>query len=141
MSKYVSKPTCGREGVGVAIHTSEGAAARGQGPHIFQKFAEIPSYDGKYPVLGAWVVGGQAAGDRDQRRDDAGHGQPLLFSTALDRLRLPRLLGACRIPLHVSSDGAGTVGGRASRVLLRILLDKQHQLHYLLERLFRNVYK
>jgi glutathionylspermidine synthase len=62
MSEYVTKPTCGREGVGVAIHTGGGAAAAGQGSNVYQKLACIPSYDGKYPVLGAWVVGGQAAG-------------------------------------------------------------------------------
>jgi glutathionylspermidine synthase len=30
--------------------------------HVYQGFFELPRFDGFYPVLGSWVVGGAACG-------------------------------------------------------------------------------
>lgn len=63
---YVAKPLLGREGAsmrivtpGQVIHTEGEYGAEG---HVFQEFWPLPDFDGWRPVLGAWVVGDEAAG-------------------------------------------------------------------------------
>ncbi|GAA4209191.1 glutathionylspermidine synthase family protein [Streptosporangium oxazolinicum] len=63
---YVSKPLLGREGASVRIVTpagvTENAGDYGTEGYVFQEFWPLPEFDGWRPVLGAWVVGDQAAG-------------------------------------------------------------------------------
>ena len=33
-----------------------------EGPHIYQEFRPLPSFDGRYPVVGSWIVNGYACG-------------------------------------------------------------------------------
>ncbi|MCZ2527429.1 glutathionylspermidine synthase family protein [Streptomyces sp. HB2AG] len=69
---YVSKPLLGREGAGVTVHLPDGTSTAprpdsygkeyGAEGHCHQQFAALPEFDGNRVVLGAWVVGGEAAG-------------------------------------------------------------------------------
>ena len=34
----------------------------GQEGFIYQQLATLPNFDGYYPVLGSWIIGGEAAG-------------------------------------------------------------------------------
>ena len=69
MASYVKKPILAREGANVEIH-AEGQAVfaaatmpcYGAEGSIYQAYAPIPEYDGFRPVLGAWIVDGEAAG-------------------------------------------------------------------------------
>jgi glutathionylspermidine synthase len=63
---YVSKPLLSREGANITLHrngsvTDFGGSYGGNGA-IFQELAPIPCYDGNYPVIGSWVIYGEAAG-------------------------------------------------------------------------------
>ncbi|CAH2031162.1 glutathionylspermidine synthase family protein [Trichlorobacter ammonificans] len=63
---YVTKPLLSREGENVTIyrngqvHAVEGSY--GTGGIVYQQLAPIPCIDGSYPVIGSWVIGGEAAG-------------------------------------------------------------------------------
>jgi glutathionylspermidine synthase len=64
---YVGKPLLGREGAGVRVVTpgftvEVTPAQPGSGPLCYQAFHPLPDFDGNRPVLGAWVVDGEAAG-------------------------------------------------------------------------------
>ncbi|GHE31308.1 putative glutathionylspermidine synthase [Streptosporangium violaceochromogenes] len=66
MASYIVKPLLGREGASMRIvtpagvvHTAGGYGAEG---HVHQELWPLPEFDGWRPVLGAWVVGDQAAG-------------------------------------------------------------------------------
>jgi glutathionylspermidine synthase len=58
----VSKPIFGREGANIAAPgiATDGPYA-GQ-PRVWQAYAELPAFGGRYPVLGSWIVAGQPAG-------------------------------------------------------------------------------
>ncbi len=63
---HVIKPMLGREGGNVTIikdgqvlATSDG---RYTGPVIYQEFCDAPDYDGRFPVLGSWMVDGTCVG-------------------------------------------------------------------------------
>jgi glutathionylspermidine synthase len=58
----VSKPLWGREGANVQAPglATDGPYA-GQ-PRVWQLYDELPCFDGRYPVLGSWVVAGKACG-------------------------------------------------------------------------------
>jgi glutathionylspermidine synthase len=62
----VRKPLLGREGANVEIVGTRDGAARpgpyGAEGHVVQALAALPSFDGKRPVIGSWVVAGQACG-------------------------------------------------------------------------------
>ncbi|MER6946095.1 glutathionylspermidine synthase family protein [Nonomuraea sp. NPDC000554] len=66
LTSYISKPLLGREGASMRIvtpsGTSETPGSYGQEGHVFQAFDALPEFDGQRPVLGAWVVGDEAAG-------------------------------------------------------------------------------
>lgn len=66
LTSYVRKPLLGREGANVEIVTPGNRFAT-TGPYgaegfIYQEYAPLPDFDGQYPVLGAWIVDGEAAG-------------------------------------------------------------------------------
>ncbi|QKW29055.1 glutathionylspermidine synthase family protein [Streptomyces seoulensis] len=59
---YVAKPLLGREGAGVTVHPPGTQAAVREEPCCYQALAPLPAFDGNHVVLGAWVVGDEAAG-------------------------------------------------------------------------------
>lgn len=66
LTAYARKPIFGREGANVALVTPSSSYAQ-PGPYgaegwVYQEYAPLPDVDGRYPVLGAWVVDGEAAG-------------------------------------------------------------------------------
>jgi glutathionylspermidine synthase len=64
--RYVRKPLYSREGANVEIHGRRGVYAQpgtyGAEGYVYQAYAPLPDYDGNYPVLGSWIVGGLPAG-------------------------------------------------------------------------------
>ncbi|MFA5961595.1 MAG: glutathionylspermidine synthase family protein [Parcubacteria group bacterium] len=66
MTKYVRKPLLSREGANVTIFDGDKEThtpgSYGEEGYIYQGLAEIPCFDGNYPVLGCWVIGGHSAG-------------------------------------------------------------------------------
>jgi glutathionylspermidine synthase len=64
---YVVKPIYSREGSNIAIvenrHTiAETGGDYTEGPHVYQQFRPLPSFEGRYPVVGSWIVNGHACG-------------------------------------------------------------------------------
>lgn len=65
---YVRKPVRGREGANVSIvRAGEGALAANDGAYgddlfVYQRRADLAQADGRYAVLGSWVVNRQACG-------------------------------------------------------------------------------
>lgn len=65
---HVRKPLLSREGANVEIFSGEGARIAGEeGPYgaegfIRQGLAELPCFDGRRPLVGAWIVGDAPAG-------------------------------------------------------------------------------
>jgi glutathionylspermidine synthase len=60
---WVKKPKMSREGANVQIfgETSTGGDYGEEG-FVYQKNARIPVFDGKYPVIGSWIIGQEASG-------------------------------------------------------------------------------
>lgn len=64
----VRKPLLGREGANIEVARRTGEiAAQHAGPYgsegyVVQALAELPDFDGNRPVIGSWVVAGQACG-------------------------------------------------------------------------------
>ena len=64
---YVVKPIYSREGSNVAIiqdgrTIAETGGDYADGRHVYQEFHPLPSFDGRYPVIGSWIVNGYACG-------------------------------------------------------------------------------
>lgn len=63
---YVAKPLLSREGENITVHCNgqlhavEGSYG-GKG-FVYQQLALIPCLEGNYPVIGSWVINGEAAG-------------------------------------------------------------------------------
>ncbi len=64
--EWVKKPLLSREGANVTVHTMqdhiEGTGDYGAEGFIFQELAPIPSFEGRRPVLGSWMIGQEAGG-------------------------------------------------------------------------------
>ena len=64
--QFVKKPIYSREGANVELHTIRGTIAQigsyGAEGYIYQAYSPLPDFDGNYPVIGAWIVGDEAAG-------------------------------------------------------------------------------
>lgn len=67
MTDYVRKPLLSREGAniemfarGLCIEKSDGIY--GNKAFVCQKRAGVPCYDGNYPIIGSWVIDGEAGG-------------------------------------------------------------------------------
>jgi glutathionylspermidine synthase len=63
---YVRKPLLSREGANVTIR-SRGVVRQQPGGYgeegfVYQGVAQLPAFEGRYPVIGAWIVGDQPAG-------------------------------------------------------------------------------
>ena len=66
LTNYAQKPILGREGANVSLVT-RGSTLSQPGPYgeegyVYQQYAPLPDFDDKYPVIGAWVIDGEAAG-------------------------------------------------------------------------------
>ncbi len=63
---YVIKPLLSREGENIVVHRNgqihEFNGSYGGKGQIWQQLAKIPEFDGNYPVIGSWIVAGEAAG-------------------------------------------------------------------------------
>ena len=63
--RYAAKPLHSREGANITIVDGEQrlqSAGPYQGPFIYQAFAPLPQFCGRYPVMGCWIVGDEPAG-------------------------------------------------------------------------------
>jgi glutathionylspermidine synthase len=63
----VRKPLLSREGVNVSVSYATGQTVQtggdyGEDGYVYQALATIPTFDGRSPVIGSWVVDGVAAG-------------------------------------------------------------------------------
>ena len=58
----LGKPFFGREGANITGPHGETPGPYGGQPKVWQAYAELPCFDGRYPVLGSWVVAGQPHG-------------------------------------------------------------------------------
>jgi glutathionylspermidine synthase len=66
LTEYIKKPKLGREGanmtiVGAGLETATGGVYGEEG-YVYQLLDPLPEFDGMRPVLGAWIVGDEAAG-------------------------------------------------------------------------------
>jgi glutathionylspermidine synthase len=63
---YVRKPLLSREGENIVIRRNGEwigtPGTYGEEGYISQRYARLPCFDGNYPVIGSWVVGGEPAG-------------------------------------------------------------------------------
>jgi glutathionylspermidine synthase len=71
----VRKPLHGREGANVTVLNEGGEVVQENpgpyaGPFVYQQYCPLPAFDGNYPVIGSWLVGGYACGIGI--REDAG---------------------------------------------------------------------
>ncbi len=67
LAAYARKPLLSREGSNVTLVADGREIARSAGEYgaegyVYQALAPLPQYDGRTPVLGSWVVAGEAAG-------------------------------------------------------------------------------
>jgi glutathionylspermidine synthase len=67
LESYVRKPLLSRQGANIEIVRSGKTVSRNDGSygaegHIVQAFHPLPEFDGKFPVVGCWMVAGQPAG-------------------------------------------------------------------------------
>lgn len=66
MTEYVKKPLLGREGANITLKTAAGERSTsgpyGAGRYVYQAVAPIPEMKSRYPVIGSWVIDGEAAG-------------------------------------------------------------------------------
>jgi len=66
MREYVKKPLLGREGANITLKTESGEISTSgpycDGHYVYQGVAPIPEIKSRYPVIGSWVIDGEAAG-------------------------------------------------------------------------------
>ncbi len=66
LSEHVRKPLFSREGANIRLKTKdrviEITGPYGREGYVYQAVAPIPSLDGRYPVIGSWIIDGEAAG-------------------------------------------------------------------------------
>jgi glutathionylspermidine synthase len=74
---WVRKPMLGREGANITLHQPgqdfETEGEYGEEGFVYQDLARLKSFDGKYPVIGSWVIGhrqGDAAAGIGVRESD-----------------------------------------------------------------------
>ena len=63
---YVRKPLLSREGGNILLcrrgEWLGTAGTYGEEGHIYQRYVPLPEFDGNFPVIGSWVIGGEPAG-------------------------------------------------------------------------------
>lgn len=65
-SRYAKKPLLSREGANVTLKTQQetyrSPGEYGEEGYIYQQLAMLPNFDGKYPVIGSWMIDQEPAG-------------------------------------------------------------------------------
>ncbi len=66
-ASYARKPVFSREGENVQIVKNgemieENDGEYGEEGHIYQRYIELPEFDGWHPIIGSWIIGDQPAG-------------------------------------------------------------------------------
>ncbi len=63
---WVRKPLHSREGANIALHLDDGSVLESDGPYagpyIRQQAHPLPAFEGRYPMVGSWIVGDRACG-------------------------------------------------------------------------------
>jgi glutathionylspermidine synthase len=63
---YVKKPMLSREGANIEMRKGDKVIATegtyGDGQYIYQAISELPAFDGRYAVVGSWIVNNLACG-------------------------------------------------------------------------------
>ena len=67
LTNFVKKPKLSREGANIemmqsGIATNKTGGEYGEEGFIYQALFSLPEFDGKYPVIGSWIIGQEAAG-------------------------------------------------------------------------------
>ncbi len=67
LTAYAKKPLFSREGANIELHHQGTRFQHSDGPYgeegyVYQALCPLPCIDGRYPVIGSWVVGGEPAG-------------------------------------------------------------------------------
>lgn len=67
MADYVKKPILSREGSNIQLVKHYGTLEKTEGLYgaegfIYQQLFTLPDFNGNYPVIGSWVIGGEPAG-------------------------------------------------------------------------------
>jgi glutathionylspermidine synthase len=86
MMSWVKKPILGREGANILMHQPgnndiETGGDYGEDGYVFQQLAPLKAYDGKYPVIGSWLIGheeGNVSGGMGVRESDS----PIITNTS-----------------------------------------------------------
>lgn len=66
-ASYIRKPILGREGANIQMVEDGQVVLETEGiyanyPVVYQELKPLPNFDGRYPVLGSWMVNGYACG-------------------------------------------------------------------------------
>jgi glutathionylspermidine synthase len=66
-ASYIRKPILGREGANIQMVEDGKVVLETEGiyanyPVVYQELKPLPNFDGRYPVLGSWMVNGYACG-------------------------------------------------------------------------------
>jgi glutathionylspermidine synthase len=90
LTAYAKKPLYSREGANIELRFADGLIEKTVGPYgeddcIYQGLQPLPNFDGYYPVIGSWVINGEAAGmgireDRSRITTNTSHFVPHYFS-------------------------------------------------------------
>jgi glutathionylspermidine synthase len=67
MTSYAKKPLLSREGANITLvengtTISETSGEYGEEGFIYQQLQKLPNFNNNFPVLGSWIIGGEAAG-------------------------------------------------------------------------------
>jgi len=67
LTKYAKKPIYSREGANIEIITNGNTVQQtsgdyGEEGYIYQELFNLPNFDNNYPIIGSWMIGGEAAG-------------------------------------------------------------------------------
>jgi glutathionylspermidine synthase len=65
--RYAKKPIFSREGENVSLVLDgklleENGGEYGEEGYVYQEYFELPEFDGRHPIIGSWVIGGEPAG-------------------------------------------------------------------------------
>lgn len=83
-NSYVRKPIYGREGSNIKICKDGDIKEQTNGEYgyegfVYQKYFELPNFNGMRPVVGSWIVGGEPAGMGLKETSGLIHGNLSLF--------------------------------------------------------------
>lgn len=73
-AEFCKKPLLSREGANVSLHTKAGISSTdgdyGEEGFVYQAIANVPCFDGNYPIIGSWYVLDQGAAGIGIRESD-----------------------------------------------------------------------